>query len=97
MAKYTHRKRQAIAETKLGPTLSRAQQDELKWLRNAFQSLGRRTTEQAYDVGDYLSRAKSILPEKALGAWIKAVCKFTPKTGRNYIAIHTNLIDYKES
>ncbi len=96
MAKYTHRKRQAIAETKPGPTLSRAQQDELKWLRDAFQSLGRRTTEQAYDVGDYLSRAKSILPEKALGAWIKAVCKFTPKTGRNYIAIHTNLIDYKE-
>lgn len=96
MAKYTHRKRLAIAETKPGLTLSRAQQDELKWLRDAFQSLGRRTTEQAYDVGDYLSRAKSILPEKALGAWIKAVCKFTPKTGRNYIAVHTNLMDYKE-
>ncbi len=86
----------AVAETKPGRTLSRAQEDELKWLRDAFQSLGRRTTAQAYEVGDYLSRAKSILPEKALGAWIKAVCKFTPKTGRNYIAVHTNLMDYKE-
>lgn len=96
MAKYTHKKRQAIAETKQGRTLSRAQQDELKWLGDAFRSLGRRTTAQAYEIGDYLSRAKSILPEKELGAWIKEVCKFTPKTGRNYTAVHTNLMDYKE-
>ncbi len=96
MAKYTHRKRQAIAETKPGQTLSRAQKDELKRLGDAFHSLGRRTTAQAYEVGGYLVRAKSILPEKALGAWIKAVCKFTPKTGRNYIAVHTNLMDYKD-
>lgn len=96
MAKYTHKKRQAIAETKPGQTLSRAQKDELKRLGDAFHSLGRRTTAQAYEVGGYLVRAKSILPEKALGTWIKAVCKFTPKTGRNYIAVHTNLMDYKE-
>lgn len=96
MAKYTHKKRMAIAETKPGQTLSRAQEGELKWLRDAFQSLGRRTTAQAYEIGGYLVRAKSILPEKALGAWIKVVCKFTPKTGRNYMAVHTNLMDYKE-
>lgn len=82
MAKYTHKKKQAIAETKPGQTLSRAQEGELTWLRDAFQSLGRRSTAQAFEVGGYLVRAKSILPEKALGAWIKAVCKFTPKTGR---------------
>lgn len=51
MAKYTHKKRQAIAETKPGQTLSRAQEGELTWLREAFQSLGRRTTAQAYEVG----------------------------------------------
>ncbi|WP_312367740.1 hypothetical protein [Ensifer sp.] len=96
MVKYTHKKRKAIAETKPGPTLSRAQEGELKWLRDAFQSLGRRTTTQAYEIGGYLVRAKSILPEKALGAWIKVVCKFTPKAGRNYMAVHTNLMDYKE-
>lgn len=96
MAKYTHKKRVAIAQTKPGPTISPAQEDELTQLRDAFRSLGRRTTAQAFEVGDYLVRAKSILPEKALGAWIKAVCKFTPKTGRNYIAVHTNLMDYKE-
>ncbi|NTJ45371.1 hypothetical protein G6L28_22660 [Agrobacterium larrymoorei] len=96
MSKYTHRKKDSVDEANPGSTLSPAQQDELKRLRDAFRSLGRRTTEQAYDIGDYLSRAKSILPEKALGAWVKAVCKFTPKTGRNYMAVHNNLIDYKE-
>ncbi len=96
MAKYTHREKSSVEEASPGTTLSAAQQDELKWLRDAFRSLGRRTTEEAYDIGDYLSRAKSILPEKALGAWVKAVCKFTPKTGRNYMAVHNNLMDYKE-
>lgn len=96
MAKYTHRKKASVEEANSCTTLSPAQQDELKWLRDAFRSLGRRTTEEAYDIGDYLSRAKSILPEKALGAWVKAVCKFTPKTGRNYMAVHNNLMDYKE-
>jgi len=96
MAKYTHKKRAAVAQTKPGPTITPAQEDELKWLRDAFQSLGRRTTAQAFEIGGYLVRAKSILPEKALGTWIKAVCKFTPKTGRNYMAVHANLLDYKE-
>ncbi|WEX89027.1 hypothetical protein PZN02_001568 [Sinorhizobium garamanticum] len=96
MAKYTHKKRAAVAQTKLGPTITPAQEDELKWLRDAFQSLGRRTTAQAFEIGGYLVRAKSILPEKALGAWIKTVCKFTPKTGRNYMAVHANLAEYKE-
>ncbi|MCR6499097.1 hypothetical protein MUO32_08645 [Shinella sp. CPCC 101442] len=96
MAKYTHKKREAVAQTKPGPTITPAQEDELKWLRDAFQSLGRRTTAQAFEIGGYLVRAKSILPDKALGAWIKAVCKFTPKTGRNYMAVQANLADYKE-
>ncbi len=96
MTKYTHKKRAAVAQTKPGPTISPAQEDELKWLRDAFQSLGRRTTAQAFEIGGYLVRAKSILPEKALGAWIREVCKFTPKTGRNYMAVHANLLDHKE-
>jgi integrase len=61
MAKYTHRKNASVEEANPGTTLSPAQQDELKWLRDAFRSLGRRTTEQAYDIGEYLARAKSIL------------------------------------
>ncbi|OAP39046.1 hypothetical protein AU381_08040 [Sinorhizobium glycinis] len=96
MTKYTHKKKITIAKATAGPTISPAQEEELSGLREDIRSLGRRTTAQAIELGGYLARVKAILPEKALGAWIKAVCKFTPKTGRNYIAVHANLIDYKE-
>ncbi|CAN7171090.1 restriction endonuclease [Pararhizobium sp. LjRoot238] len=99
MAKYTHKKIAAkLAEQAAAGAdeISPEQEGELKALGEGIRSLGRRTTEQALELGGYLARAKSILPEKALGAWVKAICKFTPKTARNYIAVHEHLSEYKD-
>lgn len=95
MVKHTHKDREAGLAART-PEVSAEDASELQAIGQGIQSLGRRTTEQGFELGDYLARAKAILAERALGAWVKAICKFTPKTARNYIAIHENLAAYKE-
>ncbi|KAA3502348.1 hypothetical protein DXM26_18495 [Agrobacterium tumefaciens] len=99
MAKYTQKKIAAKLAARAATDadeISPEQEGELKALGEGILSLGRRTTEQALELGGYLARAKSILPERAFSAWVKAICKFTPKTARNYIAVHEHLSEYKD-
>ncbi|MBY2964315.1 hypothetical protein HF251_16730 [Rhizobium leguminosarum] len=99
MAKYTQKKIAAKLAAKAATDadeISPEQEGELKALGEGIRSLGRRTTEQALELGGYLARAKSILPERAFGAWVKAICKFTSKTARNYVAVYEKLSDYRE-
>lgn len=98
MVKYTQKKIAAtLAATAAAgdEEISPEHQGELKELGEGIRSLGRRSTKQALELGGYLARAKAILPERQLGAWVKAICKFTPKCARNYIAIHENLSEYE--
>ncbi|MFB2553970.1 hypothetical protein [Ensifer soli] len=99
MTKYTHKKiagKLAAKAATATEEVSPEDVSELKTIGEGIRSLGRRTTEQGFELGGFLARAKAILPERALGAWVKAICKFSTKTARNYIAIHENLADYKE-
>lgn len=99
MAKYTHKKisaKLAAKAAKAADDVSPEDVSELQAIGEDIRSLGRRTNLQAYELGGYLARAKAILPERELGAWVKAICKFTPKTARNYIAVYENLSVYKE-
>jgi hypothetical protein len=95
MAKYTQKKiaaKAAAGDDEISPE----QQGELKVLGEGIRSLGRRSSQEAMELGGYLSRAKSILPERQLGAWVKAICNFTPKTARNYIAVYEHLSAYED-
>ncbi|MCK8781896.1 hypothetical protein M0654_18095 [Rhizobium sp. NTR19] len=99
MTKYTHKKisaKLAAKAEKATGDISHEDVSELEAIGEDIRSLGRRTTGQGYELGSYLARAKAILPERAFGAWVKAICKFTPKTARNYVAVHENLAAYKE-
>lgn len=99
MTKYTHKKisaKLAGKAVKAADDVSPEDVSELRAIGEDIRSLGRRTNLQAYELGGYLARAKAILPERELGAWVKAICKFTPKTARNYIAVYENLSLYKE-
>lgn len=99
MTKYTHKKisaKLAAKAVKAADDVSPEDVSELQAIGEDIRSLGRRTSQQAYELGGYLARAKAILPERKLGAWVKVICKFTPKTARNYIAVYENLSVYKE-
>ena len=100
MTKYTQKNISAKLADKAvkaaADDVSPEEVSELQAIGEDIRSLGRRTNLQAYELGGYLARAKAILPERELGAWVKAICKFTPKTARNYIAVYENLSLYKE-
>ncbi len=61
----------------------------------AVAAVKRRDAEQTFELGEHLARAKGVLREKALGAWVKENCGFTPRLARSYIAVHTHLQDFR--
>ncbi|WLR96209.1 hypothetical protein [Shinella sumterensis] len=65
-------------------------------VHDAVKAMGRRTTGQAYELGYQLARAKAVLPEKMFGRWTSTVCGYTPRQGRNYVAIHEHLQEHRE-
>ncbi len=57
--------------------------------------MGRSTAGQAFERGFQFARAKAVLPEKMFGRWMSTVCGYTPRQGRNYVAIHEHLQDWR--
>ena len=94
----TRNQREAAKSAKKPPVMQVAPEHQplLDEVCDAVQSVRRRTAAEAFEVGYQFSRAKGVLPEKMLGRWISATCGYTPRQGRNYIAIHEHLADYRE-
>ncbi|MCD2178236.1 hypothetical protein [Rhizobium sp. C1] len=61
-----------------------------------LQALNKRSTAHAFDIGHEFHRAKSILPPKSFGRWLKPAAGYTVKAANLYISIHEQLGDYKE-
>lgn len=53
--------------------------------------LGRRTTEQTFELGDHLARAADLLADGRFDKWVKMRCGLAPRSGRNYMAVFRNL------
>ncbi|MFC5756541.1 hypothetical protein [Rhizobium sp. GCM10022189] len=53
--------------------------------------LGRRTTEQTFELGDHLSRAADLLADGRFDKWVKMRCGLSARSGRNYMAVFRNL------
>ncbi|MGW9232710.1 hypothetical protein ACWGPT_17770 [Pseudorhizobium sp. NPDC055634] len=94
----TRKQREAAKSAKKPPVMQVAPEHQplLDEVCDAVQSVRRRTASEAFEVGYQFSRAKGVLPEKMLGRWISATCGYTPRQGRNYIAIHEHLAEYRE-
>lgn len=67
----------------------------LREVAAAVAAVKRRDAEQSFELGEHLARAKEVLPEKALGAWVKEHCGFTPRLARSYITVHANLQPFR--
>ncbi|MBO1026936.1 hypothetical protein IPU75_19710 [Ochrobactrum sp. SD129] len=68
----------------------------LEQCREAISNLGRRTTDQAFDLGAQLSDVSELVPERTFGKWVKACCGFSDRSARNYVAVHKKLETYRE-
>lgn len=58
--------------------------------------LGRRTTEQTFELGDHFASAASLLPEGTFDKWVKRRCGYAPRTARNYAAVFRNLTPFRD-
>ena len=58
--------------------------------------LGRRTTEQTFELGDHLAKAADLLADGRFDHWVKMRCGLAPRSARNYTAVYRNLSSYRD-
>lgn len=58
--------------------------------------LGRRTTEQTFELGDHLAQAADLLADGRFDHWVKMRCGLAPRSARNYTAVYRNLTPYRD-
>lgn len=58
--------------------------------------IGRRSTEQTFELGDLLQRAAKLVPEGAFDTWIDKRCGIKARSARNYMAVFRNLSEYRD-
>lgn len=58
--------------------------------------LGRRTTEQTFELGDHLHEAAALLDEGIFAKWVKNRCGIAPRTASGYMAVFRNLGDFRD-
>ncbi|MBB6260383.1 hypothetical protein FHS77_000917 [Paenochrobactrum gallinarii] len=76
--------------------LDKEQIESLKKCHEHIVGLGRRSTEQAFDLGAHLAKAHELIPDRTFGKWVKACCGFTDRTARNYVAVHRKLGSHRD-
>ncbi|ESR22546.1 DUF3102 domain-containing protein [Lutibaculum baratangense] len=62
----------------------------------AIQTIGRKTVEQALDVGEHLSHMEGILPEATWRPWLKERCDLGDKQAGNLIKVHGRFNDRRK-
>lgn len=58
--------------------------------------LGRRTTEQTFEIGNHLNEASVLLYEGIFDKWVKNRCGIAPRTARGYMSVFRNLSDFRD-
>ncbi|WP_137132605.1 hypothetical protein [Rhizobium sp. FY34] len=58
--------------------------------------LGRRTTEQTFEIGNHLDEAAVLLYEGVFDKWVKNRCGIAPRTARGYMSVFRNLSDFRD-
>jgi hypothetical protein len=71
--------------------------DRLERTASVIFDLGRRSTEQTFELGDHLHSASELLAEGAFDQWVKKSCGLSPRSARNYRSVFRNLSSYRDA
>ncbi len=58
--------------------------------------LGRRTTEQTFELGDHLAQAADLLADGRFDRWVKMRCGLSARSARNNMAVFRNLGQFRD-
>lgn len=75
--------------------LTPEQEKELANCAERLVALGRKTTAQAFEYGEQLSRAQALVPPKKFGQWLDAHCGIKTKSAKNYTRVFHELAAYR--
>lgn len=73
-----------------------AVQEKLIPVENSILNLGRRSTEQSFELGELYATAMALLPPGHFEKWLKLRLGVAPRTGHNYAAIHHKLQAWRD-
>lgn len=76
-------------------TLTPEQEKELANCAERLIALGRKTTAQAFEYGEQLSKAQALVPSKKFGHWLDAHCGISTKSAKNYTRVFHELAAYR--
>lgn len=76
--------------------ISAKKMKELEESAADIQALGRRSTQQAYDLGALLEKTSELVEPGTFEKWVSQRCDISSKTARNYRAVARNLEAYRE-
>lgn len=68
----------------------------LRRVAEKIVALSKTSGAHAYVLGSTFAEAKSLVPEKAFGKWLRTFSDYTVRSAWNYISIHERLQDYRE-
>ncbi|MDL2400324.1 hypothetical protein [Rhizobium mayense] len=71
--------------------------DRLERTASFISDLGRRSTEQTFELGDHLHSASEVLAEGIFDTWVKKRCGLSPRSARNYRSVFRNLSSYRDA
>lgn len=71
-------------------------QQQLETSASFIFDLGRRTTEQTFELGDHLASAAKLLADGTFDKWVKRRCGLNARSARNYMAVFRNLTPYRD-
>ena len=77
---------------KIAPNLH----EHLESSASRITALGRRTTEQTFELGDYLEDAATLLSEGTFAKWVKTRCNIAGRTASGYVSVYRNLSDFRD-
>ena len=69
---------------------------ELEKLEGAVQSLGRKSTEQAFELGGVFEKAGAMLEDQTFKSWVKERCGYEDRTARLYRDVHRTLQPWRK-
>ena len=78
------------------PDIDAVVQEKLTEVEKLILSLGRRTTEQVFELGELYAMALAMLSSAQFEKWVKLRCGVSPRSAHNHIAVRNHLQEWRD-
>ena len=95
-ARPNRRRRRRRRPASISESLAAETRSALEKLEGTVQSLGRKSTAQAFELGSVFEEAGKLLEDQTFKGWVKERCGYEDRTARLYRDVHRNLTPWRK-